>query len=159
MYQGFKRYDGPLYAGRRVIRRTNKKTAEAVEVLSLEVPRLRVVFLRNFTRFNLAAYRNSFAVGRRAVSDYNELRFLAGEVMGKHGGNSLRGALLGFQVANGLLGVCDGLGAAGARVAGMYDGRRVMVEAVRGSGKGAVVVLLAVPAYDPLNVVKCVHVR
>ncbi|CDN96798.1 hypothetical protein [Pseudomonas phage vB_PaeS_SCH_Ab26] len=73
--------------------------------------------------------------------------------------NSLRGALLGFQVTNGLLGVCDGLGAAGARVAGMYDGRRVMVEAVRGSGKGAVVVLLAVPAYDPLNVVKCVHVR
>lgn len=43
------------------------------------------MFLRNFTRFNLAAYRNSFAVGRRAVADYNELCFLAGEVMGEHG--------------------------------------------------------------------------
>ena len=125
----------------------------------LEVPRLRVAFLGDPAGFGFAAYGDSLAFRAVRFADYNELRFLAGEVMGKHGGDSLRGALLGFQVTNGLLGVCDGLGAAGARVAGMYDGRRVMVEAVRGSGKGAVVVLLAVPAYDPLNVVKCVHVR
>ena len=43
------------------------------------------MFLRNFARFNLAACRNSFAVGRRAVADYNELCFLAGEVMCEHG--------------------------------------------------------------------------